>query len=535
MNLRPYQTHAVEAVRDYWQSGGENPLVSMATGTGKSLVQAALVKSLIADYPNLRVICLVHVRELVEQNAMAMLRAWPGAPIGINSAGLNRRDKRSQILFAGIQSVFRENAYSLGERDLVLIDEAHLLPLKGEGMYRTFLSKLKERTPDLRVAGFTATPYRAGTGRLDQSEGRLFSEIVFDYCIAQAIADGFLCPPVSPGTQTRLDVSGVRSVGGEFVQHELEVRVNDDFITERAVAEMIARGADRKSWIVFACGIDHAKEIRRHLWRQGISADCVFGDTVKRERKQMFDRFKGGQLRVLVNVGVATTGFDAPNVDMIGLLRPTLSPGLYVQMIGRGTRLAPGKVDCLVLDFAGNLERHGPVDQIMPKAPKPKKVKEANAREIISKECPECGSINHIFVRICMDCGYSFRPDDLPKHDVAPDEMRSVISDNLPAWIGVDGIGFYRHDKINSPPSMRVEYLSGVATHQEWVCFEHGGFAKAKASSWWRAMGGELPTPATVVEAMGRTGELFEVQAIQVRQRGKFFDVVSRKTQFKAA
>ena len=156
--LRSYQTAAIEAVRGYWRAGGENPLVEMATGTGKSPTMAGLLKSLLGEYPNLRVIVLVHVRELVEQDAMAMIRAWPGAPIGINSAGLGKRDRHSQILFASIQSVYREDGYSLGPRDLVLIDESHLVPRDGEGMYRTFLDKLRQRVPDLRVAGFTATP-----------------------------------------------------------------------------------------------------------------------------------------------------------------------------------------------------------------------------------------------------------------------------------------------------------------------------------------------------------------------------------------
>ena len=166
--LREYQRAAIDSVLSYWADGGENPLVDMATGTGKSVVIATLVRELVERWPDLRIVMLVHVKELVEQNAKALLRAWPQAPIGINSAGLGRRDKRSQILFASIQSIFRETPATIGKRDLILIDEAHLVPKSGEGMYRTFIDAMKVDTPDLQVAGFTATPFRLDSGRLDR-------------------------------------------------------------------------------------------------------------------------------------------------------------------------------------------------------------------------------------------------------------------------------------------------------------------------------------------------------------------------------
>jgi len=180
--LRPYQREAIDAVRAYWAAGGDNPLVDLATGTGKSVVIATLIRELMTDYPGLRVLMLVHVKELVAQNFQALVRAWPGAPAGINSAGLGKRDTRSPILFASIQSVHRRVA-DLGPRDLVIVDEAHLIPKGGSGMYRSLLDELRASTADVRISGFTATPYRLDTGRLDKGDDRLFDEAVYSYGI----------------------------------------------------------------------------------------------------------------------------------------------------------------------------------------------------------------------------------------------------------------------------------------------------------------------------------------------------------------
>jgi len=171
INLRPYQHEALQAIFAYWQKGGGNPLVEMATGTGKSMVIAKLVRDILESYPQMRVVMLTHVKELVEQNFMALKRVWPEAPAGIYAAGLNKRDVHHKIIFASIQSVYNK-ARALAPRHLILIDEAHLCPLKGEGMYRQFLSGCDKYQGDVRVVGFTATPYRLDSGRLDGGEAR---------------------------------------------------------------------------------------------------------------------------------------------------------------------------------------------------------------------------------------------------------------------------------------------------------------------------------------------------------------------------
>src|SRR5580704_4271205 len=193
--LRPYQDESVNSVLKYWAEGGGNPLVEMATGTGKSLVIAALAKYLRETY-SVRVLMLVHTRELVAQNAQALVRAWPGVPLGIYSAGLNKRDTHHPILFGSIQSLYKRGAM-LGARDVIMVDECHLIPKDGSGMYRTLLGDLRKQCPDLRVVGFTATPFRLDSGRLDEGKDRLFDKVVYKYDIARGVNDGFLSPLVA--------------------------------------------------------------------------------------------------------------------------------------------------------------------------------------------------------------------------------------------------------------------------------------------------------------------------------------------------
>lgn len=526
-NLRPYQRAAIDAVLSYWQAGGGNPLVDMATGTGKSVVIATLVRELLEAYPTLRVVMLVHVKELVEQNARALLRAWPQAPIGINSAGLGRRDKRSQILFASIQSIFREDSFSLGSRDLVLIDEAHLVPKAGEGMYRTFLDKLRETTPDLRVAGFTATPYRLDSGRLDQGPERLFSEIVYSYGIGQGITDGFLSPLQSKATATALDVSGVAKRGGEFIAGALEAAVDKDWITRAAVQEIVTFGQARRSWLLFAAGVDHALHLRDAVRSHGIAAETVTGETPKGERDRIIRDFREGRIRCLTNAMVLTTGFDAPSVDLVAMLRPTLSTGLYVQIVGRGTRLAPGKDDCLVLDFAGNVRRHGPVDAISVRPGSAGGKEDAAVKEdsVRAKECPGCQALVALNTRVCQHCGHEWPKQDEPKHDARADSERPIMSVGGAVWLPVTSVRYFRHSKPGSPTSLRVEYICNLALYRQWQCFEHNGFARNKAENWWRRMASGTP-PETVEEALSRQNEIRRATAIQVRPSGQYFEIV---------
>jgi DNA repair protein RadD len=247
----------------------------------------------------------------------------------------------------------------------------------------------------MRVAGLSATPFRLDSGRLDEGDGKIFDEVIFDYGIGRGIADGWLSPLSSKATQTTIDVRSVGRRGGEFIASELEAAADDEAKIKAACDEIVELGADRRCWLIFCCGISHATHVRDALRERGISCEAVFGETPKKDRERIVEDFKAGQIRCLVNVMVLTTGFNVPAVDLLVMLRPTLSTGLYVQMVGRGTRNAKGKTDCLVLDFGQNVYRHGPVDQINITMTGKSNGNGAGVKvsSVKAKACPDCDEL----------------------------------------------------------------------------------------------------------------------------------------------
>lgn len=531
--LRTYQQDAIDSVLNYWRGGGGNPLVDMATGLGKSVTIGSLTQDLLTTYPDMRALMLVHVKELVAQNAQALLRLWPQAPVGIYSAGLGRRDTAQRIIFASIQSVYRRAA-ELGPFDLVLIDEAHLVPSAGEGMYRALLDKLREMRPDLRVCGFTATPFRMDSGRLDAGDARLFDEIVYSYGIGKGIDDKWLSPLISKRGAMEIDVSGVAKRGGEFVSGALEAAADQDAITQAAVREIMDYGQTRRSWLVFCAGVKHAHHVRDEFRRQGVTCEVISGDTHPADRARHIEDFRAGRIRCLTNCNVLTTGFDAPATDLIALLRPTLSPGLYVQMMGRGTRLADGKDDCLVLDFTGTARRLGPVDTItVDRRPGKKGAPDAaKVTDVRAKECPTCKTLAALNARTCLVCGHEWSLDSV-RHEAEADDV-AILSRDLknrpPEEIAVVTWTAKRHQKQGSPDSLRVSYSAGLMSYPEWVLFEHGGPGRFRAEKWWRAHGGAEPAPETVADALVRWAEVTPPAFISIRKNGKWFDIVGRRS-----
>lgn len=532
MQLRYYQREGIDAVLKYWENGGGNPLLDYATGTGKSVFIAALLKELITLYPDIRIIVVVHVRELVKQNVEAILRVWPKAPIGINCSGLNRRDKRSQILYASIQSVYKEDATSIGYRHIIFVDEAHLIPSNGDGMYRSFINRMKFSVPDLRVGGCTATPYRLGSGRLDQGDGRIFDDICYTYGIAEGVKDGYLLPLISTATSVEINMAGAKVSAGEFNSAEVEKRFNIDKITNSAVDEIVDKGRSRKSWLLFCSGVKHAYNVRDALRMRGISSETVTADTPLHERDHIIYEFKSGKLRSLTNDRVLSTGIDIPSIDLICLLMSTLSTNKLVQMLGRGTRLSDNKEDCLCLDYGGNIRRHGPIDDISI-APSKDNVKSDNVEKITvdsinARACPKCKSLISMRSNTCKYCGHEFplKPKIEARADPAP--IMASLGDT---WLRVDRRDFFRHtkDDPNAPPSLRAEYWAGLTSYREWIPFEHPA-ARGRARAWWQAMSGELPVPLNVIDAIGRAGELDECLEISLRRdNGKYWKICGHR------
>jgi DNA repair protein RadD len=560
VRLREYQDAAITALLAHWAAGGGNALIDMATGLGKSVVIAQMIKLLLADYPTMRVLMLVDNQELAAQNYAALIRLWPRAPAGLYAAGLGRRDAHHQVTFAVIQSVHRR-CRELGPRQLILVDECHMIPLDGEGMYRRLLETMTELDPNLRVGGLTATPFRMKGGSLVGSDGALFDAVVYSYGIGQGIDDGWLSPLVSRRGQdsaSEISVKGVARAGGEFVAGALATAADDDDVTQAAVSDMIetARAEGRKSWLVFCVGVKHAMHVRDALRVRGVSAETVTGDTEAGERRRIIQDFKAGRITALTNAEVLTKGFDAPGVDLVAMLRPTLSPGLLIQIIGRGTRpiyppgfnpndasaeerraaIASGpKPDCRVLDFSGNLTRHGPIDTIVVGPCRKKGEADPNAVKpdtVRGKECPNCKGIQPVAVRRCRDCDHEFpAPDEDPNHAGRAEDVAILSRDlkNVVDEIPVLSWQATTHEKFGQHPSMKVTYFAGVGAYPEWIAFQHIGPAGERARKWWAAHGGFDPAPRTCAEAIARFGELKMPLTITTKKNGKWWDITSRK------
>ena len=521
IDLRDYQRDALAAL-DAWFGANEtgHPLVVVPTGGGKSVILAEFIRQSFAGYAQARMVVATHVRELIDQNYRTLLRCWPRAPAGIYSAGMGRRDTSHPITFVGIQSVY-DRAREFGHVDILLVDEAHLIPRSGMGRYRTFVNALLATNPNLRVVGLTATPYRTDSGALDDGdEDRLFTAVAYECDIVRMIADGWLSNVISRASKAAIDTSDVATRAGEFVAEQLAQAAMKGTSVRDAVDDVVARAGDRRSWLFFACGVDHATAIHQGLTGRGIASALITGTTDQEFRDHAIAKFRAGEIRAMVNVNVLTTGFDAPNVDLIALLRPTKSPGLFVQMVGRGLRRAEGKADCLVLDFGGNVMRHGPIDAIRPRKPG-----KATNETVMAKECPSCGRLVAIASRSCP-CGYAWPEKQAP--DLSLDEQSKILrgpheNGGIETWV-VQRVRYRVHEKPGKVTSMRVDYECGFKRWaSEWVCLEHDGFARKKAEQWWRSRSAQ-PVPATVDLALAliESFPLREPDQITVDVRGDY-------------
>jgi DNA repair protein RadD len=540
--LRPYQRHAIDGINQYFHANSGNPLCVIPTAGGKSLIIATFIREAIEAWPGTRILVVTHVRELIAQNYAEMMGLWPEAPAGIHSAGLNRRDVRSQIIFGGIQSL-ESRAHLLGRVDLILVDECHLMPRDAGTRYQSFITALRAGNPYIKVIGFTATPFRMDSGYLHKGPDALFSDIAYEARIRDLINDGYLCQPISKVAVEQIDTSNVGTRGGEFIPGQLEAAAIDPETVTAVANEIVANSEGREGILVFGCGVDHAIKMRDALRERGISCESIFGDTPHHLRDSIIRRFKEKKIRALSSMGVLTTGFNARHVDMIALARPTKSTGLYIQIVGRGTRLYEGKENFLVLDFGGNIGRHGPIDQPQVRAserecpacgtPNRLSAKECIKcgaefeREIPFKICEACGTENPLAARICVnpDCGEPFSE---PKSVLTtkPSTKPILSSTPPPEWIPVSSVSYRRHIKPGKPDSMCVTYRCGLSAHREWVCFQHEGYAREKAAQWWRARAPAVPIPMTVTEALDNTAALTPAHRILVRLNGRYTEIV---------
>ena len=403
--LRDYQQEAVTATIKHFQKTNESAVIVLPTGSGKSLVIAEL-----ARLAKRKILVLTHVKELVEQNHQKYESY--GLTAGIYSAGLKKKDTQYQVTFASIQSAARNLNDFSESYSLIIIDECHRvnLPCEDEthrNQYERIVQQLLRMNPDVKLLGLTATPYRLGMGwiyrkhyrgMMRSEEKRPFEHCIYELPLRYLIKRKYLTEPkLIDATIEHYDFSALKSnSSGEYNPTDINhILIKHQRVTKSIVEQIVELAVSRQGIMIFAATVDHAKEIYRYLPSE--QSALIIGATDGVERDRLIQAFKAKKIKYLVNVSVLTTGFDAPHVDMIAILRPTQSVSLYQQIIGRGLRLSENKNDCLVIDYTGN---H--FDLYQPEVGEKKPNSDSQPVQVF---CPRCEFPN-IFWGICDDDGH---------------------------------------------------------------------------------------------------------------------------------
>ena len=391
--LRPYQQAAVDATLQHFRETDDAAVIVLPTGAGKSLVIAEL-----ARLARKKILILAHVKELVEQNH-GKYESY-GLQGSVFSAGLKRKTKDRQVTFASVQSVGANIETFSEEYSLLIIDECHRVSSLEESQYQTIIQQLKQHNPHLKVLGLTATPYRLGMGwiyqyhyrgftrnQADADSHKPFVKCIYDLPLNYMINKGFLTPPnIIDAAVSQYDFSSLtENKFGNYVEKDVNQLLTKYRRVTQAITEQVEQLAEKRQGVmIFAATVSHAKEIYSYLPKANTA--LITGELGQEQRDSYIQRFKAKQLKYLVNVSVLTTGFDAPHVDFIAILRPTQSVSLYQQIVGRGLRLSEGKKDCLIIDYAGNnVDIHHP--EVGEKKPSPD-------LQPVQVFCPACGFAN---------------------------------------------------------------------------------------------------------------------------------------------
>lgn len=524
---RPYQAEALDVLDNHLSTKETNPCIVVPTAGGKSFIIALAIQRWKLGYPPFRACILAHRKELVKQNSDELIALWPAGDIGVYSSGLRKRDTDNSIIYASIDSVWNK-AGEFAPFDVIIVDEAHRIPARGEGKYRTFINECKRWSPHLRVVGFTATPFRM-EGPICHKD-HILHEIAYEVHITTLLAGGYVCPLRSRQSEIQPDLTDVKRKGkGDYVESSLAAAVDKSDIVAGAVAEMMQaiRDEQRQSIIVFCVDVAHCQHVHTELRKYGINAPYVTAKTPAAERDRLVEQFKAKRFPILLNVNVYTEGFNAKAVDCVVLLRPTLSKALFVQMVGRGLRLHPDKEYCRILDFAGVIAEHGPIDQL-------------DAGRVRLAHCGGCGDTFSRVIRTCPACGWTIPPEVMERLDAADSAKERAMHGakaakdpvlSEPVWLDVDDVTVHLHRKNGSPDSMRVQYRCGLTTVSEWVCLDHEGFPGKKARTWWRSR--ELPGDAATVTVADAMSDLLlsqmiaaKTKRIKVIRKGKYYDLL---------
>jgi len=390
MELRKYQTDAIASLRQSLAAGHKRPVMQLPTGAGKTVIAAAIIR--MAREKGKRVIFAVPALSLIDQTVQRFTQngIWE---VAVMQGDHEMTDHQQPVQVCSIQTLMRRN---IPVADLVIIDEAHV--------QFKFIHEWAKNTDwkHIPFVGLTATPWAKGMAKV-------WDDLIIAVTMQELIDLGHLSDfkvfaPAHP------DLSNVKTVAGDFELKGLGEAMDQGALVADIVSTWMERGEDRQT-ICFCVNRVHAKHVQQQFIAAGVNADYMDAHTDRDARNEIVKKFENGDVRVICNVGVLTTGFDA-DVRCIILARPTKSEMLYVQMIGRGLRPAKGKDHCLVLDHSDTTIRLGFVTDIHHDAldDGSSKKKTPEKKEKLPKECPKCAFLRPPKVRICPSCGFEAQP-----------------------------------------------------------------------------------------------------------------------------
>lgn len=593
MELRPYQQEALDTILAAMRDE-RFILAQAATGAGKTILFSSLIKRCMEQY-QMRIGILAHREILVRQAYDKLLKVWPDGwgKIGLACSSVSHSVELRRPVVIGSPQTLTSRINDMPPLDLVIIDECHRVPAKNEvSQYRTLLETLQAYYPKLRVLGVTATPYRLGHGYIYGTECKRGKKNWWDklHCeisISELQAQGYLVPCHGFASDELEDeLGGVSTSNGEYNQGQLSGVMEKAVHIESAVHAYQQHGEGRQHVVAFCVTIRHAEKLMAAFEDVGISAGVVHSQMPKLERQAALEAFEAGKTRVICNVGVLTEGWDCTCVDCILFCRPTMSPALYVQMVGRGLRLHPGKTDCLLLDLSGNCQRHGDFDHpkvsfkgsnkaekdsIFVRCPEcsalcmtetGKKVRRITCQEchaelnvctlceqaypLEATNCEECGTAfykscpaceaNHVpfDARECPTCGHVFETVRLVEKGEVElrkiDFWRAQDGDTFPARVNSWALEPYTSQKGHMMARLSMNASIESATFPMLVCqyldFEGNAsvYGMGRARSDWRLLANSEP-PKTVAEAVARKGELSVPSEITIKKNGRYYNV----------
>lgn len=524
MELRPYQAEAVSSLMDAVRLN-EHPVASLPTGSGKSVVAAALVHELRAA-GHKRIIVTVPSRELAEQNERALLKSFTVWDVGVVCAALGRREIERDVIIGTPQSLASMIDF---QPDAVIVDECHQMPLHKGSNFAKLFARFPRGMTTPRI-GLSATTFRTADGAVfGKGKKSWFTAQPFEMSVGDLVEMGYLAPVryVAPGVL--MTVKGVqKSASGDYNQSQL-VAANMGQIAPQ-VRILMDEMESRRRAMIFAVTVDHARAYVDELARYDEPAALIVGSLSARERAAEVEAFKSGQKRIAVTVAAALTGFDVPEIDLLASCRPTMSPIIHTQSIGRGTRPVAGKSECLVLDFASNVPMFGPVHR-----PHFDKSGQPLGGVAPWRACPSCGTYSHFEATDCGHCGatlkvrYAVTSRDLEFGTIRwfreTDALKALVAEKGMDRVPVESIALHAYRKSSDPSQVSLMMsigLGGEAVVRMWFKRMKGN--RYFAAAWSRLLGDE-PVPQSIEEAYGRREELVRPAFVDVTHDGSFWSV----------